>query len=132
MSQMKPISNCLRKTFGVAMILSVLCLSGSAFAFNSDNAQSRRVLLGMTDSIGQNYQNSDDSTLRSVVQPLRHSQAQSNSSSFRSKSDVMREVKSRYNGQVVKISLNERSATYHVRVLLPNGKVKNLSINARK
>ncbi|MBX2847627.1 MAG: hypothetical protein KTR16_04855 [Acidiferrobacterales bacterium] len=70
----------------------------------------------------------------SVLIPIRQAQAQSqrNSSALKSKNEVMQEVKSRYNGRVVKISLNERSQTYSVRVLLPNGKVKNLSVSAKR
>ena len=56
-----------------------------------------------------------------------HRYAQSN---VRSKSDVMREVKQRYNAKVLKISLNEKSGTYNVRVLMPNGKVRSLQVNA--
>ena len=57
--------------------------------------------------------------------------AQSNQG-FRSKSQVMSEVKGRYGGQVLKISLNEKSASYSVRILLPSGKVKNVQVSARK
>lgn len=49
---------------------------------------------------------------------------------YRSRSSVIAEVKNRYNAKVLKISLNEKSGVYHVRVLMPNGKVRSLQISA--
>ena len=102
-------------------ILSFLCLSDSVFAV-SGGSQSP-----------ENFHqlDQDRSEFVSVLLPIRQVQSQS-SSALKSKSEVMREVKRRYNGQVVKISLNDRTQTYSVRVLLPNGKVKNLTVSARK
>ena len=51
---------------------------------------------------------------------------------FRSKSDVMREVKRRYDARVLKISLNEQRGIYRVRILMPSGKVRNITVNARR
>lgn len=51
---------------------------------------------------------------------------------LRSKSEVVREVKQRYNAEVLKISLNQQRATYQVRILLPNGRVKQISVSARR
>ncbi|MCH2191616.1 MAG: hypothetical protein MK188_11890 [Gammaproteobacteria bacterium] len=51
---------------------------------------------------------------------------------LRSKSEVVREVKQRYNAEVLKISLNKQRATYQVRILLPNGRVKQISVNAKR
>ena len=50
---------------------------------------------------------------------------------FRSRSDVMNEVKQRYNAKVLKISLNEQAGVYNVRLLMPNGKVRSVQVNAR-
>ena len=83
-------------------------------------------------SLDRSYRSSDKPNYNSVLQPIRQAQSDRNNQSLRSKSEVMQEVKKRYNGQVVKMSLNERTATYSVRVLLPNGKVKNVSVSARK
>ena len=49
----------------------------------------------------------------------------------RSRSDVMNEVKQRYNAKVLKISLNEQACVYSVRLLMPNGKVRSVQVNAR-
>jgi len=69
------------------------------------------------------------------LQPLIDSNLKSlnyaQSSGLRSKSSVISEVKKRYNGEVVKVSFNERKSSYSVRVLLPNGKVKNVEVSAR-
>lgn len=58
--------------------------------------------------------------------------AQNGADNLRSRSDVMQEVKRRYNAEVLKISLDERQQVYRVRVLMPNGKVRNLTISARR
>ena len=51
---------------------------------------------------------------------------------WRSKSDVMREAKRRYDARVLKITLNEKRGVYRVRLLMPNGKVRVVSINAKR
>ena len=51
---------------------------------------------------------------------------------YRSKSDVMREVKRRYDARVLKISLNEKHGVYRVRLLMPNGKVRNITVSATR
>ena len=49
----------------------------------------------------------------------------------RSRSEVIREVKERYNAEILRIEYKERKKAYKVRVLMPNGKVRNLTISAR-
>ena len=51
---------------------------------------------------------------------------------LRSRDDVIREVKRRHNCEILKVSLDERKQQYKVRVLMPNGKVRNLKISARR
>jgi len=58
--------------------------------------------------------------------------SQNGKAKLRSRSDVIQEVKRKYNAEVLKISLDERQQVYRVRVLMPNGKVRNLRINARR
>lgn len=58
--------------------------------------------------------------------------AQNGAENLRSRSDVIQEIKRRYNAEVLKISLDERQQVYRVRVLMPNGKVRNLKISARR
>ncbi len=58
--------------------------------------------------------------------------SQNGKTKLRSRSDVIQEVKRKYNAEVLKISLDERQQVYRVRVLMPNGKVRNLQINARR
>lgn len=54
------------------------------------------------------------------------------SSNLRSKSEVVREVKRRYDATVLKISLNRAKSVYRVRILLPSGKVRNITVNAKR
>ena len=49
-----------------------------------------------------------------------------------SRCDVMNEEKKRYDAKVLKISLNAKTSTYNVRILLPSGKVRNVKISAQK
>lgn len=130
---MKAISNFLKNGIRISLILSVLCLSGTAFAINS-NALHSSTANSSLETVGSkdHFYRSRDDSYDSVLQPLRHAQSNRSSKNLRSKSEVMQEVKQRYNGKVVKISLNERTYMYNVRVLLPSGKVKNLSISAQK
>ena len=58
--------------------------------------------------------------------------SQNENANLRSRSDVMQEVKRRYNAEVLKITLDQRQQIYRVRVLMPNGKVRNLQISARR
>jgi len=51
---------------------------------------------------------------------------------FRTKSEVMRDVKRRYQARVLKIKLVESRGIYRVRLLMPNGKVRNISVSARR
>lgn len=51
---------------------------------------------------------------------------------WRSKAEVMREAKRRYDARVLKITLNEKREIYRVRLLMPNGKVRVVSVSARR
>lgn len=76
-----------------------------------------------------------DSLLHKVKRPSLTRQAQfsqSQSRSLRSRSEVIRDVKSRYNAEVLKVTLSQNSRFYNVRVLMPNGKVKNIQVSAER
>lgn len=49
-----------------------------------------------------------------------------------SQSEVIRQVKDRYDAEVLRISLSKDRRYYKVRVLMPNGKVKNIQVNAQR
>lgn len=49
-----------------------------------------------------------------------------------SQSKVIRQVKNDYNAEVLRISLSKDRRHYNVRVLMPNGKVKNIKVNAQR
>jgi len=50
----------------------------------------------------------------------------------RSRSEIIREVKNRYDAEILRISYDKKREVYKVRVLMPNGKVRNLTISARQ
>ncbi|MFT6409055.1 MAG: putative membrane protein YkoI [Arenicella sp.] len=58
--------------------------------------------------------------------------SQNDSANLRSRSEVVQEVKRRYNAEVLKISLDKSQQVYRVRVLMPGGKVRNLQVSARR
>ena len=51
---------------------------------------------------------------------------------YRSKAEVMRIVKRKYDARVLKISLLEQRGIYRVRLLMPNGKIRNISVSAKR
>ncbi len=48
----------------------------------------------------------------------------------RSQSEVVRQVKRQYNAEVLKISMNQSGSAYRVRILMPNGRVREVSVSA--
>jgi len=58
--------------------------------------------------------------------------SQNDRGQLRSRSEIVSEVKRRYNGKVLKITLNQQKTMYIVRVYMPNGKVRTIQINAKK
>ncbi len=58
--------------------------------------------------------------------------AKNGQSQVRSRSEVVREVKRRYNAEVLKVTLNKSRTAYKVRILMPNGRVREISVSARK
>jgi|TARA_B110000285_G_C14850665_1_gene479770 hypothetical protein len=75
-------------------------------------------------------QSNFEPSLESVVRPFRW--VKNDDRNFRSKGEVMNEVKNRYQAKVLRISLNEKRGIYNVRILLPSGKVKNVQFSARR
>ena len=122
---MRPARKIINLQFAV-IVVAIVGLSGNVYALTAKSEVSINAPIIEEQSYSSN--------ISSVLIPIRQAQAQpqKNNSGLRSKNEVMQEVKSRYNGQVVKISLNDRTQMYSVRVLLPNGKVKNLSVSAKK
>ncbi len=50
--------------------------------------------------------------------------------SYRSRSEVINEVKRRYDATVLKIRFNEQRAVYNVRILMPSGKIRSIQVSA--
>lgn len=58
--------------------------------------------------------------------------AQDQRKRLRSRDAVVREVKETFNAKVLKVSLDKRNLVYNVRVLMPNGRVRRLQIDAQR
>lgn len=107
------------KLLALPMLLLFLASSiGSAYAFGPQSNQSH----------GKRH--NDRSQLDIVLTPFIKTQNQQ--AQFRSRSEVMREIKRRYDAKVLKISLNKKREIYNVRVLMPSGKVRNIQVSARR
>lgn len=119
----------IKALFVISLMLIATLPFGSATALSS-NDQASANTLHSSYSLYKSLVNSRPDDYKSVITPLRH--AQNNASQYRSKSEVVSQVKQSYNAKVLKISLNKKRAVYKVRVLMPNGKVKNVQINARR
>lgn len=139
----KPVNIVKQSLFAVMAFASVSM--GAVHAFDSDNHGNQNVADWADDSTSiYEYQNQDDwqnapgdysqpgvrQQIRNVETPLRW--VQNNRGNFRSKGEVVKEVKRRYNAKVLKISLNEQRAVYNVRMLMPSGKVRNIQVSARR
>jgi len=73
----------------------------------------------------------DVSNRTKAAQGLSHRYAQAKSgNSVRSRSDVVNEVKRQYNAKVLKITLNSKGTAYKVRILMPNGRVRDITVSA--
>lgn len=64
----------------------------------------------------------------SVLQVIAYQTSQSRG--LKSRSEVVSEVKQRYGGEVLKVVLDEKKAVYRVRILMPDGRVRVVSVNA--
>jgi len=96
-------------------ILTMLALLVSSIAVTHANER------------GHSYTSHSKWNKTSYNKTLRYAQ----NNKVRSRSEVMNEVKQRYNAKVLKISLNEQAGVYNVRVLMPNGKVRSIQVSAR-
>jgi len=127
---MNLVSDKIDRIFKACFVLILLCCSATALALDD--------FIITEDTLTEiRLFSTFEQSSRSTLLPLRYAQSNSRNSNgsnsfLRSKSEVMDEVKRRYGGQVLRISLNQQSASYNVRVLLPNGKVRNLQISARR
>jgi uncharacterized membrane protein YkoI len=110
--------NQLTKVIVVSTLVLIALGGGVAHAFGSDKAPTHSL---RQQSSGQ---------LSNILTPLRHSQNQK--ANLRSRNDVMQEVKRRYDAKVLKITLNKQREIYNVRVLMPNGKVRNIQVSAKR
>jgi len=103
-----------------SLLMLITIISGNAFALSGQSGAQ------MTRSISQ-YGHSIARPEASLWLPQQLVQ-----NDKRSRSDVMNEVKKRYDAKVLKISLNAKTQTYNVRILLPSGKVRNIQMSANR
>ena len=117
-----PLDQLLKKLLITCVVISSSVSASSVIALSPADSNSQR------SASNQSHLPPLQTELRSVPKPLRW--VQSGQNKFRSKGDVVQEVKRRYDARVLKISLNERREVYNVRILLPGGKVRNIQVSA--
>lgn len=83
--------------------------------------------INVNDRFRSEYNSHNSSQYNSVIKPV-HLHAQN--SAIKSKREVMSKVSKQYDAQVLKIQLNSEGTSYSVRILLPSGKVKTVTVNA--
>jgi uncharacterized membrane protein YkoI len=103
--------------------------SGLALALESNGTENND-FEAWSDAKYTQRQSAFEPSLESVIRPLRW--VKNDDRNFRSKAEVMSEVKNRYKAKVLRISLNEKSGVYNVRILLLSGKVKNVQLSAAR
>ncbi|MFT4630507.1 MAG: putative membrane protein YkoI [Arenicella sp.] len=119
----------LRSILAISMVSVSFTASGLALALESNEAGNND-FEAWSDTKYTQRQSAFEPNLESVIRPLRW--VKNDNRKFRSKAEVMSEVKNRYKAKVLRISLNEKSGVYNVRILLPSGKVKNVQLSARR
>jgi hypothetical protein len=118
-----------RNILAISMVLVSFTASAVALALESNGAGNTN-FRSWREQIHTQRQSNFEPSLESVVRPLRW--VKNDDRNFRSKEEVMNEVKNRYKVKVLRISLNEKRGVYNVRILLPSGKVKNVQLSARR
>lgn len=135
-----------KKSWALSLLVVGLLLSSPILAFEFANPQERESKTSTYAEIqsrGQYFVKDNngaytrsvstaDSLRRSSRPFFADSLAADSKPALKSRSEVVREVKRRYNARVIKISLNGAKTMYRVRILLPSGKVRNISVNAKK
>lgn len=109
-----------RRAIAGSLLLALMTYMGNAQALSADSQWRQQTQLSPQ--------------LTTVLKPLRHAQSgeKSDRRRLRSRNEVVREVKRRYDAEVLRISLNKNRSAYKVRILLRNGKVRNLQVPAYK
>lgn len=124
----------LRGVFCAAALCGWVLLSGAAYAFEARVLADQSDGLVVLDSEGQwNDAARHFSTPTRLVPDSRfyaQNQQRSPQKSQRSQSEVVRQVKRQYNAEVLKISMNQNGSAYRVRILMPNGRVREVTVSA--
>lgn len=116
-----------KKSLVIFVMLGGFAASACSFALES-NGSGNTNLSVWNQEVHNQGQSDYEPSLESVVRPLRW--VKNDNRKFRSKSEVMSEVKDRYKAKVLRISLNERRGVYNIRILLPSGKVRSVQLSA--
>lgn len=96
----------------ICLLSLLMCFSGGVSAFTLDDLPMWHGEAAMNGELGEAEEAQSDG--------------------IRSRSEVIREVKQRYNAEILRIELDEKRKVYKVRILMPNGKVRNITISARR
>lgn len=107
----------LKQTAQLALLVLAVC-------FGASNA--------LAVSLDQKFKQNSNALISDTNSYLSQRYSQNSQDQLRSRAEIVGEVKQRYNGKVLKVTLNQQKTMYRVRVYMPNGKVRNLQINARK
>ena len=120
----KRMKYCKRLVTWLLMLIALqLASSGVVSAYNEGALQDNNG--AFINDLTSNYSHASELSWQKDV-------SQNQRNQLRSRNDVIREIKSRYNAEVLKISLSQNALFYNVRVLMPSGKVRNIQVNAER
>lgn len=98
---------------------------GNAYEYERDVYSDRS-------SVGQSENQAYPVNVSGTKLSWQNDYTQNQKGNLKSQSQVVREVKNRYNAEVLRVSLSQNGRIYNVRVLMPNGRVKNIKVNAQR
>ncbi len=133
----------LRAALACALVFGSVLATAELGAFETDQHQAKTqssLISGVAHSVSDVPAENNWASERGNVERLynalasqnRLTLAQSDNSQLRSRSEVVREVKRQYNAEVLKIRLNQQRTAYKVRILMPSGRVREVSVSARR
>ena len=130
------------KQLGIFIVLSCCLFVGTAQAIPPQKPELRSLVFNAAGIEHEFYNSSSkENTYNAARDHSLHSgyvfdesirRADNRQGHIRSRSEVVNQVKQRYNAKVIKISLNKAQAVYRVRILLPNGKIRNINVSAHR
>lgn len=116
-------------SLAVSTLFCLALMASSAHALSSGHELASDNYSSVADFTGEAASNPDKWYLQS---DFSHRFAQRQNAEWKSRGEVMSEIKRRYEAKILKIRLDQAREVYVVRLLMRNGKVKTVKVSARR